>query len=555
MLFLFSSLGILFLGACNKQLSPLLNNPSVPSPSAADPDLYLNNLQISFKNFFQNATDLTDQLTRQEIMYGPTYFNAYQPTSFDGIWSTAYENVFLTANTMIPIAEAKGETVHAGIAQALKAYTMITMVDLFGDIPYSQADKGVAVPNPQVDKGAAIYDSAIALLDSAIANFAIKPSVKPATDLFYGGNATNWTSLAKTLLLKAYIQTRLVDNTAAAKITDLVNEDDLINSQSQDFAFSYSTHSQAPDARASHYVGNYGTDNGAGDYIGTWFMWELADAKGFQDPRARYYLYRQIDNVFTDSRTASQTTRQFAIPCLYRTDPYAPGVPYCLVDTGYWGRDHGNNEGIPPDNSLRTTWGLYPAGGAFDYNQNIAIGQSTGREAGAGGNGINPIWLSSYTYFLKAEAALVLGTPGDPKALTIKGVDASFNKVAGFAASIGYKIPTSDTNMLITPTNQQKYETTVSNLYTNAGTTADKLNIIETEFYLAAWGNGVETYNNYRRTGCPNNLQPTLGPSPGDFVRSFFYASVYANYNKNAVQKTTTNVKVFWDTNPDNFVY
>jgi hypothetical protein len=81
------------------------------------------------------------------------------------------------------------------------------------------------------------------------------------------------------------------------------------------------------------------------------------------------------------------------------------------------------------------------------------------------------------------------------------------------------------------------------------------LNVIETEYYLAAWGNGVETYNNYRRTGCPNNLQPALSPNPGSFIRSFFYASVYANYNKNAVQKTTTNVKVFWDTNPDNFVY
>ncbi|HEV9036606.1 MAG TPA: SusD/RagB family nutrient-binding outer membrane lipoprotein [Puia sp.] len=546
---------VFFLGSCNKQLSPLLNNPSVPSTSAASPDLYLNNLQLAFKNFFQNATDITDQMTRQEIMYGPTYYNAFAPTSFDGIWQTAYESVMLTANTMIPISESKGETIHAGIAQVLKAYTMITLVDLFGDIPYSQALHGVAVPNPVVDKGAAVYDSAEALLDSAIANFAIKASANPSNDLFYGGSAKNWTRLANSLLLKAYIQTRLVDNSVTAKIAALVTANNLVTSASQDFVFGYSTHSQAPDARNSHYVGNYGTDNGAGDYIGTWFMWELADAKGFQDPRTRYYLYRQCTDVYSDPRTASQTTRQFAIPCLYRTDPYAPGVPYCLVDNGYWGRDHGNNEGIPPDNSLRTTWGLYPAGGAFDYDQNLAIGQSTGRESGAGGGGINPIWLSSFTYFLEAEAALILGTPGDPKALTISGVDASINKVAGFPAAIGYKLPTSDTTMLITATNTAKYENAVGTQYSAASTTAAKLNIIETEYYLAAWGNGLETYNNYRRTGCPNNFQPTLDPNPGLFIRSFFYPSVYANFNKNAVQKTTTNVKVFWDNNPDNFVY
>ncbi|MES1249961.1 MAG: hypothetical protein ABUL46_04710, partial [Chitinophaga rupis] len=64
-----------------------------------------------------------------------------------------------------------------------------------------------------------------------------------------------------------------------------------------------------------------------------------------------------------------------------------------------------------------------------------------------------------------------------------------------------------------------------------------------------------EPYNNYRRTGKPDNFQPTLGTSPGLFVRSFFYASVYVNYNKNAVQKSVQNIKVFWDTNPDNFVY
>ncbi|HLZ86939.1 MAG TPA: SusD/RagB family nutrient-binding outer membrane lipoprotein [Puia sp.] len=549
------SAAALLSGSCNKQLSPLLNNPSTASPSAADPDLYLNNLQLNFKGFFQDASDLSDQLVRQETMFGPTYYNAFAPTSFDDIWTKAYESVFLTANTMIPIAEGKQEYVHAGIAQVLKAYTMITMVDLFGDVPYSQADLGVGNTNPKVDKGADIYDSALALLDSGIANFARKPSVGPANDLFYGGSATNWRKLAKTLKLKAYIQTRLVDNSVAAKATALINENDLVNSTSQDFVFSYSTHNQAPDSRTSHYVTNYGTDNGAGDYMGNYFLWCLRDEKTIPDPRTPYYIYRQIDDITNDSRLPDRTTTQFALACYYRSDPYPAGVAYCIIDNGYWGRDHGNNEGIGPDNSLRSTWGLYPAGGAFDANQNKATGQSTGRITGAGGNGINPIWLSSYTYFLKAEAALILGAPGDPRALTVSGVDQSFNKVAGFASSIGYTLPTTDTTFLITPTKQQQYESVVQNLYDNASTTAAKLNVVEKEYYLAAWGNGVEPYNNYRRTGCPNNMQPALYGNPGLFIRSFFYASVYANYNKNAVQKTVTNVKVFWDTNSDNFVY
>jgi len=544
----------LLLGACNKQLSPLLNDPSVAAPSAADPDLYLNNLQLEFKNFYQDATDFGEQLTRMQTMFGPTYFNAYTPSSFDDMWQKGYMYVFKTANTMIPIAEGKQEYTHAGIAQVLKAYTMLTLVDYFGDIPYSEASQGLDNTNPKTDPGKNVYDSAVALLDAAIANFKKKSSFQPANDLFYGAKDTPtryWTILAKTLKLKTYITTRLTDNSANTKIAALIAENDLINNADHDFVFSYSTHNAAPDARTSHYINNYGSDNAAQDYLGTYFLWSLVESKAMVDPRTPYYVYRQLDDVTSDSRTASQTTRQFAIPCLYRTSPYPAGTCYCLVGGGYWGRDHGNNEGIPPDNALRTTFGVYPVGGAFDSRQNKAIGQGSGRITGAGGNGINPIWLSSFTQFVKAEAALILNTPGDPRALLLSGVNASMSKVAGFASSIGYTLPT-DTSLLITNFKIGKYDSLVAKDFDNAASPGDKLNVIAKEYYLAAWGNGIEPYNTYRRTGKPDNLQPTLGPTPGDFIRSFFYASVYVNYNKNATQKTIVNTKVFWDTNPDN---
>jgi len=549
---------VLSLASCKKfndNLDGQLNNPGAASTDAADADLYLNNLELGFKGFYQSASDLGDPLIRQEIMYGPTYFNAYTPSSFDGIWSTAYTSVFKTANTMIPLAAGKGLYVHSGIAKVLKAYTMIAMVDLFGDIPYTQANLGVANTNPSADKGRLVYDSALALLDAAISDLGKTALALPANDLFYSGSAKKWITLAKTMKLKAYVQTRLVDASVATKITALVTENDLVNASSQDFAFAFSTKNQAPDSRHPHYVTNYGTDNGAGDYIGTHFLWMMADEKGFQDPRARYYFYRQVDNVYTDARTADQTTRQFAIPCLYRTSPYAAGVPYCLVDTGYLGRDHGNNEGIGPDNGLRTTWGVYPAGGEFDANQNKAVGQSSTRAVGAKGAGIFPIWLSSYTYFLKAEAALALSTPGDAQALLLSGVTESFNKVSGFATSIGYSLPATDTGNYITAYNRQKYLNRVQTLYQNATTTDAKLNVLMKEYYIAAWGNGLEADNNYRRTGKPDNLQRTLLPNEGDFIRSFFYPSVYVDFNKNAVQKTVTKTKVFWDNNPDSFIH
>src|SRR5664279_388927 len=120
----------------------------------------------------------------------------------------------------------------------------------------------------------------------------------------------------------------------------------------------------------------------------------------------------------------------------------------------------------------------------------------------------------------------------------IQGISESFDKVSGFPTTVGYSLPTTDTSMLITETRKQDYINKVKSLYLAAGSTDEKLNVIMKEYYLAAWGNGLEPYNSYRRTGKPENMQPALGPSPGFFIRSFFYPPSYIDFNINATQKT-----------------
>lgn len=536
----------------NDKFDSLLTDPNLPSLDAADADLYLNNAILSFQGFHRNASDLSDPLVRQETMFGPTYFNAYGPTSFDGLWSTAYTSVFKTVNTLIPLAEEKGQYIHSGIGKVMKAFTMMTLVDLFGDVPYSEANLGVENTNPKADKGEDVYAAAIALLDDAIATLAKTTNSKPSNDIFYGGSATKWTTLAKTLKLRAYVQTRLVDGSAKDKINALIAEGDLINAASSDFVFKYGSKAAAPDSRDGRYVGNYGTDNGAGSYLGTYAMWVCAEEKGFMDPRTRYYFYRQClhPTDYSDSRLADQTTLQFALACFYRAVPpwYPSGSPYCVLDGGWWGRDHGNNEGTGPDGLVKSTWGVYPAGGALDYDQNLSVGQSAGREVGAKGLGMEPIFLSSFNYFLQAESALTLGTTGDPLALMIKGINASFDKVAGYPASINYA-PTTDNTFLITDAKRTQYINYVTNQYNSAASDDAKLNIIEKEFYIATWGNGIEPYNAYRRTAKPDNFQLAANVADaGSFIHSFFYPAVYVNLNKNVTQKTVTDVRVFWDT-------
>ena len=97
------------------------------------------------------------------------------------------------------------------------------------------------------------------------------------------------------------------------------------------------------------------------------------------------------------------------------------------------------------------------------------------------------------------------------------------------------------------------YVDTVLALYDAAGSNEDKLEIVIEEFYIASFGNSVEAYNNYRRTGYPVLGQSVITNT--EFPRSYYLPSSELNSNDNPalVQKKLTD-QVFWDTNPANFI-
>ena len=549
---IFMVLTIAVMGSCKKaseKFDRLLDNPNSPTPESANADLFLTNIQISFAGFFNTASLFGMELTRQLVFFGPTYGNGYTPTSFDGIWNTAYTSIIKNANALIPIAEQQKKFVNVGMAKIIKAYTLMTLVDMFGDIPFSEANLGVENTNPKVDKGQDVYAAAIKLLDEAIADLAKTPASFPRSeDLFYAASnaagAKRWVTLAKTLKLRAFLQTRLVDAAAKGKIDALLTENDLIDTQAEDFEFKYSTKQAAPNSRHPRYNANYQTTGSAGDYMSTYFMFALVQEKGTgpnNDPRSRYYIYRQ--------RTNYADVNQNSASCSVSQPPahYPAGSPFCLLISGYWGRDHGDNSGIPPDGPSRSTVGIYPFGGEFDANQGTSVSLNRGGQ----GAGIQPILLSVFTEFMKAEAALILGTAGNPKTLLTNGIRSSFSKVFGFPATVGVTVPA---NFVPDQVRQDAYVTKVLALYDAAGSNDQKLEVIIKEYWLALWGNGADAYNTYRRTGKPGTLQLTRSGSPGEFIRSHLYPSVHVNLNQNTAQKSNVGIRVFWDTNPPGFI-
>lgn len=525
------TLGLITFSACELDLQ---EDPNELSPEQSNPDFLLNGIQLNFSDFFQATQDIGAEITRQENLFGTNWESAFAATDFDNEWEEAYANIIVESKILQEQAIEQELFHHAAIAQVLEAYTWITLVDYFGDIPFTEAlDPTNLVP--VASPGSEVYPAALGLLDLARANFALEPFVEPEYDLFYEGEEDLWIKAINSLELRIQVQQRLVNGgTASSRINALVSENNLINDNSEAFAFQYGSQQLNPSTQHPDYNGNY--TNGANEYMANYFMDKLVNEKTNTDPRTPYYFYRQ-DVVPTTDVTLRECVGAPAPPW------YAPGDPFCLVEGGYWGRDHLDNAGIPPDNELRTTYGIYPAGGKIDGGESVLVEQGDG----LGGAGIDPIIMPSFVSFLKAEAALTLGTNGDARSFFMDGVNQSLSYVAEFAGL-------SDSVLMAYDSIGALYTTEVMAAY-DAGSDADRLGLIMNEYYIAAWGNGIDAYNNYRRTGFPNDMQPGVrNANAGVFYRSLIYPASYVNRNANAVQKTTNGVKVFWDTNPDGFI-
>jgi len=533
--------GMVFATSCTEKLDELLENPNAVNATTASPDFLLNSIQLNYQSLWYGVSDRGARLTRQINQGSALYESAYTSGSTNGTWATAYANVLADIEFLMPLAQKSNLQRHMGIAKTIKAMVLMDLVDTYGNVPYSAA-LSAANFSPKTDEGATIYAAALKLLDEASAHFTATSSGGTPNDYFYGRNYTRWNKLVNTLKLRYHLNTRLVNADASkSAINALISANALIGI-GDDFVFRFGTTAADPDSRHPKFAGQYTA--GGGDYQSTDFMHHLTVEKGFDDPRVRYYLYRQV---------LTNTTNVDEQECISQIAPphYLVGnYPYCnpAGNKGYWGRDHLDPDGIPPDGLKRTAYGVFPAGGRFDNNSGLPVANPA---LGNKGAGIHPIMLAAYVDFMLAEAAVTLGTTGTPKTLLLSGIKKHMDYVRAFAiagaegATISAFEPAATFNAKVT-----SYLNYVGTRFDAAATNDTKMNLVGREYWLSLYGNGTEAYNLYRRTGKPNRMQPGLESITGSFVRSFLYPNNYMVTNTTAVQKKDLATQVFWDKNP-----
>jgi hypothetical protein len=136
----------------------------------------------------------------------------------DNMWKfDMYAIVMMNLHIMIQKANALSSPYYTGVGQVLMAYSLGTMTDLFGDIPYSEAFQGSANLTPKFDKQQDIYADIKSLLDSAVINLSASSSVySPSTnDLIFGGDNGKWIATAYSLKARYAIHLSKINGNSA----------------------------------------------------------------------------------------------------------------------------------------------------------------------------------------------------------------------------------------------------------------------------------------------------------------------------------------------------
>ena len=139
---LFLGASILALGVVSCELDDLDINVDPNSASKASLELLLTNAQWGGLSTFGGGLNNTT-MGFQAINTSSDDFN-FTNSSWNGTWNSLYSGPLKDLEELIAAADPENNPRYLGIAQLLKAYYFTMMVDLWGDVPYSQAFKGNA---------------------------------------------------------------------------------------------------------------------------------------------------------------------------------------------------------------------------------------------------------------------------------------------------------------------------------------------------------------------------------------------------------------------------
>jgi hypothetical protein len=227
----FVALTALLTAGCKKSFLDVNTNPNA-LPTATPSFVLTNALNTSTSNLI-NANETgsywSGQWTQSSSYILSTTTFSYQFTDGDfNYWDGIYDNL-QDYQYVIDNADANDQPYFKGPAKVMKAYMYQALVDMYGNIPFSDALKGTSSLAPKFDDQKAVYENLITLLDEAITDLKSNEfaSAFSGADIVFKGNTENWAKFANSLKLRILIhQARISgrDSYITTEINKIVTE-------------------------------------------------------------------------------------------------------------------------------------------------------------------------------------------------------------------------------------------------------------------------------------------------------------------------------------------
>lgn len=416
-----------------------------------------------------------------------------QPTDVNNLYASLF--AVQLADIEYIIANSEQSPHYRGVARILKAYVYSQAVDMWGDLPYSEAFKSPEINQPKLDDDEVIYTKIVELIDQGIADVkATSSALSPGiNETIFLGNRTRWERLANTLKLRLFLHYSAKDAAfAKSKLDALVSSNAIfLSSNADNFQMNF------VDAVSSQNSIHQFEISRPDQFFPNKTIVDMMN--GTTDPRRPFY--------FTDFPFGSGKYKG-------ATPVDGQSFAYSRVHTYL----RGNLKSAIASSSVNASGSIIAAAA---YNN-----------AYTGAAPIRLLTFAEYN-FIRAEHALRYGAGvSAAEGFFKEGIKASMSLVGVSAAD------------------QNAYLTAHGNL--NASSLEGNIEKIITEKYVANYGVAVEPWNDWRRTGYPalKPVDASVAAMTGGIPRSLFYPDSEVSSNTNFKQKSNMLAKVFWDTRP-----
>jgi len=387
------------------------------------------------------------------------------------------------------LAASTPEPYFQAISKIMTVFDYQALVDNYNNVPYSQALKGTAVLNPKYDDGSAIYDDLMKQLDAAIVQIQGAPV----------GALTPGTA---DIMYKGDM-TKWLKFANTLKLRIALRQS---NIGAKTAALKAATN-------ATSALGYLDITNGA--VVNPGYLNSDANG-GQQSPLWRNYGYTQNGGATANNQQ-------------YQANTYGKNQLTANGDTrGFQVYLPTNGVIISSDFGQTTP----PPGGTVSKVGNGLLKSATMNAT---------IMSSSEALFLEAEAAKSGYISGSDASLFNAGITASFTELGVPGDAAGYitanPYPTAVANPLLSPAQLDALQ--------------EKAIITEKWKALAVYG-GFEAFNEFRRTGYPDNIPLSIFPGanpPNQLTRIPYPAVEYRTNAANVAAQGTINVftsKIFW---------